>query len=228
MTRCITWSTGKRPNTARAAFLANYLQDPDARLVVVRWAEDTPDKTIYGDKAIVLDVPGGTRAQCHNAGLSIWRDYMGGQLPDYWHTLDDDMVLCRGYFDRMEKVLAEDPGIYLLGPWNDCAQRQTNGDWHGFSELVAGEWVQYGNDFNVGGAGQCWPKRTIERFKGYDESMEWIEDHDITQRVRAEGLQACVARSVFAVILEDDNVWPEYRTTMFGRFLEMRKTRLGW
>lgn len=197
-----------------------------SQIVAVKWADGEPS----GPAGLsFIEVPGGSRAACHNAGLDHWMMYRNqGEPPDVWFAVDDDVVPCRGLFDRMERVLAADPSIYLLGAWNDCAERQTNGDWHGEQRLVTDEWVQYGTDFNVGGAVQAIPRRTIEEVGTYNEEMVWLEDHDLTTRVRQAGHEAAIARTIFAVVLEDDGVDPTYRQEMVDTFFEMRKAKLGY
>lgn len=230
MSSLVTWSTGRRPYTAQAALDALVIQtnrDVERELVIVQWHTVGPLRT-YDYR--VVDTNGTNRARSHLKGLADWqkRNEAGEIFPDYWFCFDDDVVPCRDYFDRMQAICEADPSIGVIGPWNDCAQRQTNGDWHGDTKLVAGEWVQYGTDFNVGGAGMCIPKRTLVDVGYYDPEMTWLEDHDFTQRVRAAGLQACVARTVFAVILEDDLYDPAYRGEMTELFLKNRKEKLGW
>jgi hypothetical protein len=178
----------------------------------------------------LLVVEGGSRALCHSMGLKQWRNRNGGELPDVWFCVDDDIVPCRKMFERMEAVLAADEDIYLLGCWNDGSQRQhdNGGGWLGYQKPVAGEIVQYGVDFNVGGAVQAIPRRAIQEIGVYDPAMVWLEDHDYTQRVRAAGHEAAISLTTFAVVLEDDGVDPTYRQEMTDTFFAKRKEILGW
>lgn len=231
MSTLVTWSTGRRPYTAMAALDSLLIQtnlDVEQELVIVQWHAVGPPRT-YDYR--VIDTKGTNRAASHIEGLRDWRRRYGHSavgFPDYWFCFDDDVVPCRNYFTRMQAICEADESIGIIGPWNDCAQRQSNGDWLGERRLVAGEWVQYGTDFNVGGAGMCIPRRTLERVGIYDPQMTWLEDHDYTQRVRAEGMEAAVALTVFAVILEDDLNDPGYRPEMTETFLKNRKEKLGW
>lgn len=188
-----------------------------------RWADGAPDIPVS-----MLEVPGGSRAEVHNSALEYWRIKHEGDIPDVWFAVDDDIVPCQNMFDRMEAVLEADPDIFLLGAWNDGSQRQENGVTHGWEGLKAGEIIQYGVDFNVGGAVQAIPKRAIEQIGVYDPMMVWLEDHDYTQRVRAAGKHAAIARTIFAVVLKDDGDDPNYRAEMTDTFFAKRKEILGW
>lgn len=226
MSRCVTWSTGRRPLTALTAWTALGIQGVTdlTEVIEVRWAPPFPDVSPPHD---IVEVINGSRAECHNAGLDRWREKHGAD-PDVWFAVDDDIVPCRDLFGRMEAVLATVPNIYLLGCWNDGSQRQPDGGWHGYQQLVAGEIVQFGNDFNVGGAVQAIPRRTIEEIGEYDPAMVWLEDHDLTQRVRLAGRDAAIATSIHAVVLHDDGLDPTYRDEMTDTFFRKRKELLGW
>lgn len=227
MSRCITWSTGRRPLTAQASLDAIRVQlrpDPD-EFTVVQWHPNGPWNT-YDYRRITTD--GTNRAVSHNSGLMAWSREHDNEMPDYWFTLDDDIVPCRIMFDRMQAVIDEDSAIGLLGAWNDGSQRDGDGDYFGGDAVVAGEVVQYGVDFNVGGAVQLIPKRTLDLLGPYDPEMTWLEDHDYTQRVRQAGYEAAIARTVFAVVLEDDGIEPTYREEMLALFFKNRKEKLGW
>jgi hypothetical protein len=186
-------------------------------LQIVRWAEETnPFPGAY-----VLDLPGASRAACHNAALEHFREAYG-DWPEVWFTLDDDQVICRHALDRLQDILDADEEIGLVAPWNCCSER----DRDVVVKKVGGEDVQFGTDFNVGGAAQAIPRRTLERLgRGYDADWPWLEDYEFTRAVRAEKMEVCIARSVFATILYDDDVDPSYRAECAAAFQRERKAK---
>lgn len=227
MTRCITWTTGRRPYTAQTSLEAIRIQldPPRDEFIIVQWnTVGPPNRRDF----FTLPSMGTNRAQGHNAGLAWWRDRHHGEWPDYWFALDDDVLPCQRMFERMQAVTDADERIGLLGAWNDGCQRTEDGGYHGQTQMVAGEVVQFGTDFNVGGAVSLIPKRTLDRLGPYDPEMTWLEDHDYTQRVRAAGMEAAIARTIFAGILVDDGYEPEYRAQMTAEFFKNRKEKLGW
>lgn len=213
----VSMSAGRRPKTAQASIDALRLMDPwlVEHLTIVQWA---PKPFLNAGGIKVVQRLGASRAQAHNTALYEHRREHGN--PDRWLILDDDVVICWGLFERMNAVLEADPDIWILGAWNDGAERNTDGSYRGEVRIVAGETIQYGNDFCVGGAIQMWRRETIEAYGGYDESRPWLEDSSITQRVRDDGHHAVIARTIFGVILRDDNVDPSYRPEQIEGFSE--------
>jgi hypothetical protein len=227
MTTCVTWSTGRRPLTAELSIEGLKLQggvDWQRDFVEIRWA-DTPN---YPRDHPLVYALGASRGEAHNIGLMTWQGKHGGDLPDVWFCVDDDIVPCRGMFARMVALLEADPNIYLLGAWNDAAERKDDGSYFGQARVLAGEVVQYGTDFAVGGAVQAIPRRTLDEVGMYDPEMVWLEDSDMTARVRQHGKEACIARTVYAVVLNDDGIDPNYRQEMTDIFFAKRKEKLGW
>jgi len=219
MRRLISMAAGLRPRNVALALETLAMQNPNddqTQLIVVRWA---PGVINLPPGAIELSLPGGSRAECANLALETYTEQHG--LPEVWFVLDDDMVLCLDALDRLEAILDAKQDIGLIGPWNDCAERDRGRVIRSGSEVV-----QINDpsmpDFTVGGAGQTIPKRTLERLgRAYDPDWEWLEDYEFTKAVRAAGFQTAVARSIFAVILRDDGITPDYRDLATARHQQL-------
>lgn len=191
-------------------------QDWDAGNVVpVLWAE--PDRSVLEFTPLgreFIQVPGGTRGACHNAGLRSWEE-ANGTWPDFWHILDDDVVPSQFWAERLEAIIdvrREDIPIDLLGAWNEGAERD-RGVPQTVTTQYGNEVVQIGGDFNIGGAIMCLPKASIERWGGYDDTTlhAGTEDFELTKRIRDDGGTVAIARTVHASILRDDGLDEEYR-----------------
>lgn len=162
-------------------------------------------------EAFFLSRPGATKQECHAAALEAYRQDRG-DLPDVWYVVDDDVVPEVGTFDALAKVLDADVGFGLAGPWHR-AQEPNRGQarWHTCCE----ETIQHGTDFVVGGAVHAIPRRTLETI-GYPpagpvpEGFSRHDDFNLTQAVRAAGMQAVIVRSRYVILLLDDGQDPDY------------------
>lgn len=172
--------------------------------------EELADRTIWLLKA--------SKPVCHNTALRTYQEHTGS-FPDIWFTMDDDFILGIGCLLALEAVLNEDTNIGLASVWNCGSQKNK-----GHLKMVAGEQVQFGDGFTVGGAIHAIPRRTLERVGLYDESRPRHEDSKMTLDVRSSGMDAVIIRSRYAVEIPWDGEDPGYRQWLLDMNEESKPT----
>lgn len=224
----ISLATGDRPRTAEVALKALSLAvahlktfRPTVTHVEVHvgaWDDKPPLFVPVADEVNVFFLRHGVKPEILNHSLTLFQQKrvekdLVETLPDWWFTMDDDIVLGAKTMVELIELAELAPEVGLWGAWNDESERTPP---RGVVRQIEGmdhdvQFDNAGHPFCVGGALHLVPRATVKRVGTYADDHPRHEDAEYTDRVRSAGMRAVLVKTLPVTVLPDDGVIEGYR-----------------